>query len=376
MEWRGLGDHRVPVDRALRARLIAGLGEPRARVHPQFHAAEHSIEALLPYISKCNPDAAIVPIGVTRHTDLAGTSARFGDVLQAALAERGLRLGHDVAFILSNDCCHYGADFQFSPHGDTPEGHQKMVEVEREIIKVCDTVARHGESNGEGKGKGEGEGEVEHDACSPQQPSSICCRQGQACSAVATDGPAARGLQKGQAHCVSKGRRSYGSIRPIPRMAAPRAAASAEQHRLLLCRSRIARRHGAANRPAAGPFCHRLPQTGCLAGTGQQALLLPWGGGPCCCRSAALQRAFVLWHGSGPICLPAGPFLGASAPMGRLSAVRATPLRRALGITLSANKTRNSLLLDLLLFDTPSLCTVQRVLGDSFFFFELPPHRR
>ena len=57
--------------------------------------------------------------------------------------------------------------------------------------------------------------------------------------------------------------------------------------------------------------------------------------------------------------------------------LRATPpavcpaahLRCALGITPSANKTRNSLLLDPLLFDTPSLCTVQHVLGDSFFLF-------
>ena len=51
----------------------------------------------------------------------------------------------------------------------------------------------------------------------------------------------------------------------------------------------------------------------------------------------------------------------------------AAHLRRALGIIPSANKTRNSLLLDSLLFDTPSLCTVQHVLGDSFFFFEPPP---
>ena len=53
--------------------------------------------------------------------------------------------------------------------------------------------------------------------------------------------------------------------------------------------------------------------------------------------------------------------------------LRATPLRRELGIIPSAHKTRNSLLLDSLLFDNPSLCTVQHVLGDSFFFFEPPP---
>ena len=57
----------------------------------------------------------------------------------------------------------------------------------------------------------------------------------------------------------------------------------------------------------------------------------------------------------------------------------AAHLRRALGIIPSANKTHNSLLLDSLLSDTPSLCTVQHmqqkkhVLGDSFFFFESPP---
>ena len=61
-----------------------------------------------------------------------------------------------------------------------------------------------------------------------------------------------------------------------------------------------------------------------------------------------------------------------AAPMVRPAA----HLRRALGIIPSANKTRNSLLLDSLFFDTPSLCSlciVQHVLGDSFFFFEPPP---
>ena len=51
----------------------------------------------------------------------------------------------------------------------------------------------------------------------------------------------------------------------------------------------------------------------------------------------------------------------------------AARLQCALGIIPSANKTRNSLLLDSLLFDTPSLCTVQHVIGDSFFFLSCPP---
>ena len=57
-----------------------------------------------------------------------------------------------------------------------------------------------------------------------------------------------------------------------------------------------------------------------------------------------------------------------ATPLRRLWRLRCA-LQRALGIIPSANKTRNSLLLDSLLFDTPSLCTVQHVLGDSFFFF-------
>ena len=69
----------------------------------------------------------------------------------------------------------------------------------------------------------------------------------------------------------------------------------------------------------------------------------------------------------------------AEAAHGQMSAVTtegytpAARLRRALGIIPSAKKTCNSLLLHSLLFDTPSLCTLQHVLGDSFSFFEPPP---
>ena len=51
----------------------------------------------------------------------------------------------------------------------------------------------------------------------------------------------------------------------------------------------------------------------------------------------------------------------------------AAHLRRALGIIPSANKTRNSLLLDPLLFDTPSLALCNTSLVTLFSFLSSPP---
>mmetsp|Transcript_44564 Transcript_44564/g.138664 ORF Transcript_44564/g.138664 Transcript_44564/m.138664 type:complete len:170 (+) Transcript_44564:3-512(+) len=57
--------------------------------------------------------------------------------LGPALRARGLSLGRDAVLILSNDCCHYGAAFQFEPHGSDAAGHRRQVQIDEDICKEC-----------------------------------------------------------------------------------------------------------------------------------------------------------------------------------------------------------------------------------------------
>ena len=83
--WR-IGGEEVPVDADLRARLLAALGPERAVVDDERHAAEHSIEALLPWLRRAVPDAEFVPVlvpgmALARMRSLAtGLAAALADV--------------------------------------------------------------------------------------------------------------------------------------------------------------------------------------------------------------------------------------------------------------------------------------------------------
>ncbi len=107
--WRVAG-RETPVDAALRAELLAALGAQMATIESGRHRAEHSLEALLPWLREAVPEARIVPILVPgmswpRLEELAG---RLAAALAAACRERGWRPGPDLGLLISADAVHYG----------------------------------------------------------------------------------------------------------------------------------------------------------------------------------------------------------------------------------------------------------------------------
>jgi hypothetical protein len=125
--WRVAGrDWRV--DTALRAELASGLGG-LAEVSAERHAAEHSVEALLPWLGAAVENPLFVPILVPGmeldklRTLADALSAALGDVCRA----RGWAPGRDLGLLISADAVHYGCegwgDKGYAPFGCDAAGH-------------------------------------------------------------------------------------------------------------------------------------------------------------------------------------------------------------------------------------------------------------
>jgi MEMO1 family protein len=122
-----------PLRDAIFSRLPAGVAVRSAAAHDR----EHSLEALAYWLRHLRPNVEIVPIIVpsasfTRFEQLAQAA---GGALAAAMRERGLKLGVDVAVAISSDAVHYGADFGYAPHGDGGvDAYVKACERDRSLL--------------------------------------------------------------------------------------------------------------------------------------------------------------------------------------------------------------------------------------------------
>lgn len=127
--WR-VGGEEAPVDAALRARLLARLGPDDAAVAADRHAAEHSLEALVPWLRAAVPDAAFVPILVPGMSweRLLALADRLATALAAECREEGWLPGRDLGLLISADAVHYGCEGWgtgggYHPFGCDAAGH-------------------------------------------------------------------------------------------------------------------------------------------------------------------------------------------------------------------------------------------------------------
>jgi len=131
--WR-VGGVTFPVDVDLRARLLGRLDESMAGVDDERHAAEHSVEALLPWLRAARPAATFVPVLVPgMEFDRLRETA---DALAAALAgicrKEGWEPGRDIGVLISADAVHYGCEGWgprggHHPYGCDENGHTAAV---------------------------------------------------------------------------------------------------------------------------------------------------------------------------------------------------------------------------------------------------------
>ena len=127
-QWRGpYGPVAVS---PVREDLIRLLPAADVAVNDEVQQVEWSVEGIVPWLQYGNREVTIVPILVPymgwARTDVL--SRDLAAVLSKILAARHLRLGEDVALVMSSDATHYGDqwdDWAYEPFGSTVEGYVK-----------------------------------------------------------------------------------------------------------------------------------------------------------------------------------------------------------------------------------------------------------
>ncbi len=126
----------VKVDKKFRKFLINGLNEKNCIVSNIFHSYEHSVEAVLPFLVKYNPDIEIVPVMVSP-MDLHTTekiSEKLSALIVNYLNKNKINL-NEVIFLISADANHYGQDFKNTKFGTGEKGHKKARENDLRIYQ-------------------------------------------------------------------------------------------------------------------------------------------------------------------------------------------------------------------------------------------------
>lgn len=127
----------VAVDRKLREVIGSELAENLWITSREGHAKEHSIEAVLPFLQHFNPSVRIVPVMVTQMDfgQADRVSSELAEIFAQYAKKNKLKLGRDLALLISSDAVHYGPDFDYSPFGLDEAAHEKATAQDLKIGK-------------------------------------------------------------------------------------------------------------------------------------------------------------------------------------------------------------------------------------------------
>ncbi len=125
----------VEVDTVLRDYIEKHLPEKYYMVSREAQRVEHSAEAMVPFLQYYHRNVRILSIMVTgmgfwKMREVAGALA---SVFHSYIREKGLKLGKDLAFIISADNTHYGPDFDYSVFGLDEEAHRRATLQDKKL---------------------------------------------------------------------------------------------------------------------------------------------------------------------------------------------------------------------------------------------------
>lgn len=139
--WHGpYGDVKVS---PIRDELLRLMPADMVVVHDSLQLAEHSVEPMIPFLQRSNPNIEIVSILVpympfARISELANSLAQN---IYSISSKKHLEWGKDFAFIISTDAVHYGDEGwggnNYAPFGADSAGYAKAVEHEYQIVDSC-----------------------------------------------------------------------------------------------------------------------------------------------------------------------------------------------------------------------------------------------
>ncbi len=130
----------VPVS-SLREQIISRLPEDAYTVNDSLQAAEHSLEAFIPFLQYYHRKVQIVPILVPymRFEDMSRIAGALSKAIGAATDSLGLKWGPDFAMLISTDCVHYGdrnwGGRNFAFYGSDSAGYRQALRHEMDIIE-------------------------------------------------------------------------------------------------------------------------------------------------------------------------------------------------------------------------------------------------
>jgi AmmeMemoRadiSam system protein B len=140
-QWK-MANGMVPVS-PLREELIEELPKELYVINDSVQSAEHSVEAIVPWLKHFNKNVLIISVLVPymnfdRMKDIAKP---MSEAIKKVIKKNKLAWGRDFAIVISSDAVHYGysawggKDYAFCGTGKT--GYKKALEHEHEIINNC-----------------------------------------------------------------------------------------------------------------------------------------------------------------------------------------------------------------------------------------------
>lgn len=127
----------------LREEIIKNLPPEDYIVHDSLQQAEHSVEALIPFLQYHNRNIQIISILVpAMDFDLMKKYSKdLSGALNKVMVGNNLNWGKDLTLVISTDAVHYGDEewggSNYSTYGCDEAGYEKAVRHENEIIGNC-----------------------------------------------------------------------------------------------------------------------------------------------------------------------------------------------------------------------------------------------
>ncbi len=127
----------------LREDIMKTLPAESYLVHDSLQQAEHSVEAIIPFLQYSNRNIKIISILVPYmpFEKMNQLSDQLASGIGKVLKARGLKWGRDVAFVMSTDAVHYGDEdwggSNYALYGCDDKGYQTAKVHEMEIINGC-----------------------------------------------------------------------------------------------------------------------------------------------------------------------------------------------------------------------------------------------
>ena len=127
---------------SLRENIANNLPKSAYIVHDSLQQAEHSLEAIIPFLQYYNKNVEIVPILVPYMSfdRMKGIAGSLAQSVARIMQDNNLMWGRDIAIVISTDAVHYGcedwggSDYAF--YGCDSAGYKKAVAHEYEIINT------------------------------------------------------------------------------------------------------------------------------------------------------------------------------------------------------------------------------------------------